>query len=62
MVSEDEYKILAGVEGVVADVKPFAKGIYSVCGVKLSDDAATLNQLPAGIYIVDGKKVVVGRK
>ncbi|MBQ2123575.1 MAG: hypothetical protein II200_06275 [Bacteroidaceae bacterium] len=62
LVSEDEYKILAGVEGVEADVKPFAKGIYSVCGVKLSDDAATLNQLPAGIYIVDGKKVVVGRK
>ncbi len=62
LVTEEEYNILAGVSGVEVDAKPFVKGVYSVCGVKLSDDATSLNQLPAGIYIVDGKKVVVGRK
>ena len=35
------------------------KGIYTLTGVKLSDDAAGLKMLKRGIYIVNGRKVAV---
>ena len=35
------------------------KGIYTLTGVKVSDDAADLKTLPRGLYIVNGKKVAV---
>ena len=62
LVTEEEYEVLAGVDDIFVDKKPLVQGIYSICGVKLSDDVSSLNTLPAGIYIVDGKKVVVGKK
>lgn len=34
-------------------------GIYSLDGQKLRDKASQLRELPAGIYIIDGKKAVV---
>lgn len=33
-------------------------GIYTLTGVKLSGRSSDLNRLPAGVYIVDGKKMV----
>ncbi len=36
-------------------VKP---GIYSISGMKMSGNAAQLEKLPAGIYIVNGKKYI----
>lgn len=33
-------------------------GIYTLTGVKLSGHSSDLKKLPAGVYIVDGKKVV----
>jgi len=36
-----------------------AKGIYTLTGVKVSDDAADVKTLKSGIYIVNGKKVAV---
>lgn len=35
------------------------KGVYTLTGVKVSDDAANLKTLPRGIYIVNGRKVAV---
>ena len=35
------------------------KGIYTLTGVKLSDDVADLKMLKRGIYIVNGRKVAV---
>jgi hypothetical protein len=35
------------------------KGIYTLTGVKVSDDAADVKALKSGIYIVNGKKVAV---
>ena len=35
------------------------KGIYTLTGVKLSDDAAELKTMKRGIYIVNGRKVAV---
>ena len=50
----------SGVEDVRADVevRPFAKGVYTVTGVKVADNADALNRMPAGVYIVDGQKVI----
>ena len=36
----------------------FAKGIYTISGVKISSKAENLDKLPSGIYIVDGKKIM----
>ena len=44
-------------EAKAADDK--VKGIYTLTGVKLSDDAADLKTLKRGIYIVNGRKVAV---
>ena len=33
-------------------------GIYTLTGVKVSGRSSDLQKLPAGVYIVDGKKVV----
>ena len=38
--------------------KVHMRGIYNVMGQKLADDAKALTNLPTGIYIVDGQKVV----
>ena len=43
-----------GVESISVDAA--AEGVYNLIGVKVAD---TLENLPAGIYIVNGKKVVV---
>lgn len=42
-------------------VKQYANGIYSINGQKVADSASQLQQLPAGVYIVNGKKYVVNK-
>ena len=44
-----------GISNITTDVPAHAKGIYSVTGVKQTKQ---WNELPAGIYIVDGVKRV----
>lgn len=34
------------------------RGVYTVAGIRLGDDASALNRLPAGVYIDDGVKIV----
>ena len=48
-------KDATGIEGVKADVPQKKRGIYTLGGVRLSGE---LKDLPKGVYIVDGKKVV----
>ena len=53
-----------GIEDIIVDeetatISRTAKGIYTLQGVKVSDDATDLKTLPRGIYIVNGKKVWV---
>ena len=40
-------------------VKRTVQGIYTLTGVKVSDDANAMKSLPRGIYIVNGKQVAV---
>ena len=50
---------MSGLENVSVDgANGFAAGIYTVTGVKVGDNAEQLNRLPAGIYIVNGQKIV----
>ena len=48
----------SGIKKVEVDkaVNAASKGIYTINGVRLQ--ATSLDELPAGLYIVDGKKVV----
>lgn len=45
----------SGINGITADVPARKKGIFTVQGVKLTQQ---WNELPAGVYIVDGVKRV----
>jgi ribosomal protein L7/L12 len=46
---------LTDIEAVIVDVPAHKQGVYNLQGVRLGND---LDRLPAGVYIVDGKKVV----
>lgn len=49
--------LVAGVKGIIAEpVAKIQKGVYTLTGVKVADNAANL---PQGLYIVNGKKVIV---
>lgn len=49
--------VVAGVKGIIAEpVAKIQKGVYTLTGVKVADNAANLQQ---GLYIVNGKKVIV---
>ena len=50
------------VDGIITPIITYEtatkQGIYSLDGQKLRDKASQLRELPAGIYIINGKKVV----
>lgn len=48
----------SAVQSVNKDILPYTKGVYTLTGIKLSSDKSILHRLPAGVYIVNGKKVV----
>lgn len=49
--------VVAGVKGIISEpVAKIQKGVYTLTGVKVADNAANL---PQGLYIVNGKKVIV---
>lgn len=49
--------VVTGVKGIIAEpVAKIQKGVYTLTGVKVADNAANL---PQGLYIVNGKKVIV---
>ena len=58
ITSED----ITGIDDGIVDAPTIAnnkKGVYSLTGVKLADDVSELHGLPQGVYIIDGKKVMV---
>ena len=49
--------VVTGVKGIIAEpVAKIQKGVYTLTGVKVADNAV---KLPQGLYIVNGKKVIV---
>lgn len=51
----------AGVENIIDDNVPTVYKVYNLQGVKMleTEDASAVNNLPAGIYVVNGKKVAI---
>ena len=45
----------SGIDAVTTDVPAVRRGIYNLQGIKMQ---GSIDELPAGIYIVDGKKIV----
>lgn len=50
--------VMTSVDEVIGD-NDGPKTVYNLQGIKVMDNAEQLNSLPAGLYIVDGKKVLV---
>jgi hypothetical protein len=58
LITAGEYAM--GVSDVRTDgVKAVSSGIYTVSGVRVRESSSTLSGLPSGLYIVDGRKVLV---
>lgn len=57
---EDVTGVVTGIEGVVAAERISAKTpVYNLQGQKVAENDSQLNTLPAGVYIVNNKKVLV---
>ena len=56
VVTVDFSEVAAGIEGLVADAQTGEKSIYNLQGVRMN---VKYNQLPKGVYIVNGEKVMV---
>lgn len=57
---EDVTGTVTGIEGVVAAERISAKTpVYNLQGQKVAENDSQLNTLPAGVYIVNNKKVLV---
>ncbi len=52
---------VAGLKGIYSNAKAIEHGIYTIGGTRAANgnDKSTIDQLPNGLYIVDGKKVTV---
>lgn len=53
-----EYAVAASISKVMSEDKSAKEGIYTLTGVKVKEDNNT-NNLPRGIYIINGKKQVI---
>ena len=62
-MADGSYPVLVydptGLKPVFAERIFNGNAVYTINGVKVADDGATLKRLPQGIYIVNGKKVLV---
>ena len=58
LLKHDEYNKATSISKVVSEDKVVKEGIYTLTGVKVKDTNSTEN-LPSGIYIINGKKQVI---
>ena len=56
-MSADEYA--TGITHVSNSTDKLTYDVYTLQGVQVKKNAASLDNLPQGIYIVNGKKVVI---
>ena len=57
LMSDSEYT--TGIEDIVASPSKTTYDVYTIDGIQLKKNAKSINDLPQGIYIVNGKKVVI---
>lgn len=48
-----------GVPSVFSEKQDYRPGIYTITGIKINTEAGCGKNLPRGVYIVDGKKMVI---
>lgn len=59
LVIDGNENVITAIDGVAVSGS-FAKGaVYSLTGQKVADSLKTCPQIPAGLYIVNGKKVII---
>ena len=56
---EDDPSVVTGIRDITLKAAPERKGVFTIDGRQVSD--GDTNNLPAGVYIVNGKKMVVLR-
>ena len=53
----------SGIDGVTMEssdsLQPIRRGIYTMQGIKVADDDSEITSLPHGLYIINGRKVMV---
>ena len=54
----DDYAAATSISKVTCEDKPAQEGVYTLTGIKVKDTNSTDN-LPSGIYIINGKKQVI---
>ena len=47
------------IDDVIVDQHQQREGVYTIDGIKLSANAGNIENLPKGIYIINGKKVII---
>lgn len=55
-----DYSNLSGLSNIETDSQS-SRSVYTPAGVKLRDDTDSATPLPSGLYIIDGKKVLIPR-
>ena len=58
MLLPADYDVATSISKVMSEDKTVKEGIYTLTGVKVKDTNSTEN-LPSGIYIINGKKQVI---
>ena len=52
----DDYAVATSISKVTSEDKPAQEGVYTLTGIKVKDST---DNLPSGIYIINGKKQVI---
>lgn len=60
MKTIDYNNLVAGIDSILTD-SPNLYTVYSLSGVKVMSESDTIDSLPAGLYIVNGKKTVISK-
>ena len=59
VIADEFADVSTGIEHIAttpSDIKHHVSGVYTLQGVKVASSAST--QLPHGVYIIDGKKII----
>lgn len=54
----DDYAVATSISKVTSEDKPAQEGIYTLTGIKVKD-TNSIDNLPSGIYIINGRKQVI---
>ena len=59
LVIDGNENVVTAIDGVAVSGSSAKGAVYSLTGQKVADSLKTSPQIPAGLYIVNGKKVII---